>query len=121
MCLRVVLRRFAFALLAAVSFVAPTAAHDIPIEAMVRMFVKPQDHTLRVLVRMPLKSITDAEYPRKERDFVDLARVEPFLRDAAKIALLESLDVYEDGKALPAPHIAAARMSLGFRPVFHHL
>ena len=52
-------------LLAALSFVAPAAAHDIPIEALVRMFVKPQGHTLRVLVRMPLKSITEAEYPRK--------------------------------------------------------
>jgi hypothetical protein len=99
-------------LLAALSFAAPAAAHDIPIEAMVRMFVKPQGHTLRVLVRMPLKSITEAEYPRKERDFVDLARVDPFLRDAAKIALLESLDIYEDGRPLAAPRIASTRMSL---------
>ena len=104
--------RLAFVVLAALSFVAPAAAHDIPIEAIVRMFVKPQGHTLRVLVRMPLKSITDAEYPRKERDFVDLARVDPFLRDAAKIALLERLDIYEDGRLLPAPRIASTRMSL---------
>jgi hypothetical protein len=102
----------AFVLLAALSFAAPATAHDIPIEAMVRMFVKPQGHTLRVLVRMPLKSITEAEYPRKERDFVDLARVDPFLRDAARIALLESLDIYEDGRLLPAPRIASTRMSL---------
>ncbi len=102
----------ALVLLAALSFVTPAAAHDIPIEALVRMFVKPQGHTLRVLVRMPLKSITEAEYPRKERDFVDLARVDPFLRDAAKIALLESLDIYEDGRLLPAPSIASTRMSL---------
>lgn len=109
---RAVLRRFALLLLVTLSFAAPAAAHDIPIDAMVRMFVKPQGHTLRVLVRMPLKSISAAEYPRKERDFVDLAKVEPFLRDAAKIALLESLDVYEDGRLLPAPRIASARMSL---------
>src|SRR5580765_4220455 len=104
--------RLAIGLLLALGFAAPAAAHDIPIEAMVRMFVKPQGHTLRVLVRMPLKSITEAEYPRKERDFVDLARVDPFLRDAAKIALLESLDIYEDGRLLPAPRIASTRMSL---------
>jgi hypothetical protein len=61
---------------------------------------------------MPLKSITDAEYPRRERDFVDLAKVEPFLGDAAKIALLDSLDIYEDGKVLPQPRIASTRMSL---------
>jgi hypothetical protein len=109
---RVVLRRFAFLLLAALSFATAAAAHEIPVDATVRMFVKPQGQTLRVLVRMPLKSIADAEYPRKERDFVDLAKVEPFLRDAAKIALLESLDVYEDGRLMPAPSIASVRMSL---------
>ena len=104
--------RLAFLLLVALSFTAPAAAHNIPIEAMVRMFVKPQGHTLRVLVRMPLKSIDEAEYPRKERDFVDLARVDPFLRDAAKIALQDSLDIYENGRLLSAPRIASTRMSL---------
>ena len=106
------LRRFALLLLAALAFSAPAAAHDIPIEAMVQMFVRPQGHVLRVLVRVPLKSISDAEYPRKERDFVDLARVDPFLRDAAKIALLESLNIYEGDRVLPSPLIASARMSL---------
>jgi hypothetical protein len=56
--MRMRLGPLALVLLAALSFVAPAAAHDIPIEAMVRMFVKPQGHTLRVLARMPLKSIT---------------------------------------------------------------
>src|SRR5215471_436101 len=95
--------RLVLVLLAALSFLAPAAAHDIPLDAVVRMFVKPQGHMLRVLVRMPLKSITEAEYPRKERDFVDLGRVDPFLRDAAKIALLESLDIYEGGRLLATP------------------
>jgi hypothetical protein len=112
------LRRFVLLLLAALAFSAPAAAHDIPIEAMVQMFVKPEGHVLRVLVRMPLKSVSDAEYPRKERDFVDLARVAPFLRDAAKIALLESLNVYEGDRVLPAPRITSARMSLESDPSF---
>src|SRR5215472_15593886 len=102
MCMKV--GRLVLVLLAVLSFLAPAAAHDIPLDAVVRMFIKPQGHTLRVLVRMPLKSIAEAEYPRKERDFVDLARVDPFLRDAAKIALLECLDVYEGDRLLPAPH-----------------
>jgi hypothetical protein len=105
--------RFALVLLAALSLPVPAAAaHDIPLDAVVRMFLKPQGHTLRVLVRMPLKSITEAEYPRKERDFLDLARVDPFLRDAAKIALLDSLDIYEGERLLPAPRIDSTRLSL---------
>src|ERR1700722_14730610 len=101
-------------LLAAVPLLtAPAHAHDIPIDAVVRMYVKPQGQMLRVLVRMPLKSTTeDVEYPHRERDFVDLAKVEPFLRYAAQVALLDSLDVYEDGKLLPKPRIVSARMSL---------
>lgn len=110
MCMRV--GWLAFVLLAALSLLAPAAAHDIPLDAVIRMFVKPQGNTLRVLVRMPLKSFTEAEYPRKERDFVDLARVDPFLRDAAKIALLDSLEIYEGERILPAPRIASTRMSL---------
>ena len=110
--MRMRVSRLAFVLLAALCLVTPAAAHDIPLDAVVRMFVKPQGHTLRVLVRMPLKSFTEAEYPRKERDFVDLARVDPFLRDAAKIALLDSLDIYEGGRLLSAPRIASTRMSL---------
>ena len=47
-------------------------AHDIPRDVTVQAFVKPDGHTLRVLVRVPLKGIQDIEYPRKERDFVDL-------------------------------------------------
>ncbi|MGA2563421.1 MAG: HupE/UreJ family protein [Steroidobacteraceae bacterium] len=98
---------------------APVRAHDIPIDAVVRMYVKPQGQVLRVLVRMPLKSTTeDMEYPRRERDFVDLAKVEPFLRDAATVALLDSLDIYEDGKVLPKPRIASVRMSLESDPSF---
>ena len=64
-------------LLAAMTMLAePARAHDIPVDAVVRMFVKPQGLVLRVLVRMPLKCISDAEYPRRERDFVDLAQVD---------------------------------------------
>src|ERR1043165_8239083 len=110
--MRMTVGRLAFVLLVALCLAAPASAHNVPIEAVVRMFVKPQGHTLRALARMPLKSIDEAEYPRKERDFVDLARVDPFLRDAAKIALQDSLEIYENGRLLPAPRIASTRMSL---------
>ena len=114
-----VLRRIGLLLATMSLLTAPARAHDIPIDAVVRTFVKPQSQVLRVLVRMPLKCITDdVEYPRRERDFVDLANVEPFLRDAAKVALLNSLDVYEDSKVLPKPRIASVRMSLESDPSF---
>ena len=91
---------------------APVIAHDIPIDVTVRAFLKPEGHTLRLLLRMPLKAVTDAEYARRERDFVDLARVDQSLRDAAKIALVGNISLYEGDVLLAPPTIVETRMSL---------
>lgn len=100
-------------LLAALAFLAPHAfAHNIPVGATVQMFVKPQDHTLRVLARVPLTTYTDAEYPRRAGDYVDLAKVDPSLRAAATVILLEALSMYEGDRQLPNPRIVSARISL---------
>ncbi len=105
-------RRFAL-LVGALTLVASHAlAHNIPVSATVQMFVKPEGHTLRVLARVPLTTYTDAEYPRRAGDYVDLARVEPSLRAAATVILLEALTVYEGERQLPNPRIVSVRMSL---------
>ena len=120
---RIALSRFAILLAAlflylAPAFVTPAAAHDIPLDILVKMYVKPQGHTLQVLMRMPLASIQDAEYHRKQQDYVDLSKVDPFLHDAAKLALLNNLDVFEGDRKLPAPRIVSTRMSLDSDPSF---
>ncbi len=90
----------------------PASAHDIPRDVTVQVFVKPEGQSLRVLVRVPLRAIMDVEYPRRERDYVDLARVDPSLRDAATIGLSNNIDLYEDETLLSAPTILSARLSL---------
>jgi HupE / UreJ protein len=100
-------------LLAALTFLASHAsAHNIPVGATVQMFVKPQGHVLQVLVRLPLTTYADAEYPRRAGDYVDLAKIDPSLRAAATVVLLETLTLYEGGRQLPNPRIVSARMSL---------
>ena len=94
MFMRLALCRLAL-LLAALTFLPwPGFAHDIPVDATVQAFVKPEGQTLRVLMRLPLKTVMDVEFPHKERDFVDLARIDPSLRDAARLALSNNMDVY---------------------------
>lgn len=93
-------------------FASHALAHNIPVGATVQMFVKPQGHVLRVLVRVPLTTYTDAEYPRRAGDYVDLAKVDPSLRAAATVILLETLSMYERDRQLPNPRIVSARMSL---------
>jgi hypothetical protein len=112
MAARIALIRLALLLAALIFFALPSFAHDIPADATVQAFVKPEGHVLHVLMRMPLKSALDVEFPRKERDFVDLTKAGQALRDAANIYLANNLDIYEGNTLLPAPQIAAVRMSL---------
>src|SRR5438874_2619940 len=67
-------RGAAFFLIVLMTCVARVSAHDIPRDVTVQAFAKPEGHSFKLLVRVPLKAIMDIEFPRKERDYVDLAR-----------------------------------------------
>ncbi len=91
---------------------APAHAHDIPSDVTVLVFAKPEGQTLRLLVRVPLKAIMDVEFPRRERDYVDIPRADQALRDAATVWIARKLDIREDDGRVPAPRIVSVRMSL---------
>lgn len=95
-----------------VTCVARVSAHDIPRDVTVQAFATPEGHTLNLLVRVPLKAIMDIEFPRKELDYVDLARVDQSLRDAAMIWLARKIDLYEEDALIPGPSIRSTRLSL---------
>lgn len=104
--------RFALLLAALVLLAAPAVAHDIPRDATVQAFLKPEGQTLRALIRVPLKTIADVEFPRRERDYVDLARIDQALNDAATLLLSSNIELYEGDRLLAAPRIVSTRMSL---------
>ncbi|MGH9141488.1 MAG: HupE/UreJ family protein, partial [Vicinamibacterales bacterium] len=92
------------------------AAHDIPADVTVQVFVKPEGTRLRVLVRAPLQAMRDMDYPRPRAatnaDLLDLARADATLRDAATLWISDYLDLYENGQALPAPKVTSVRAAL---------
>ena len=101
------------AFVATLACVAGTAcAHDIPRDVTVQAFVKPEGNTLLVLARVPLRALSDVEFPRRERDFVDLARVDQALDDAARLLLSNNLELREGDTPLASPRIISARLSL---------
>jgi hypothetical protein len=87
-------------------------AHDIPRDVTVQAFAKPEGQSFKLLVRVPLKAIMDIEFPRKERDFVDLERVDQALRDASMIWLARKIELLEEDTALPEPKILSTRIAL---------
>ena len=112
MSMKAVLFRLALLFAALTFFAVPGFSHDIPADVTVQAFVKPEGHTLKVLMRLPLKAVMDVEFPHRERDFVDLARIDPFLHDAATFALSSNMEIYEGDTLLLNPRIVSTRMSL---------
>src|SRR6185295_2706522 len=88
------------------------AAHDIPSDVRVQMFVKPSGDRLRLLVRVPLAAMREVDVPRRGPGYLDLARADAALRNAANLWLRDNLALFEGDVSLPPPRLVEARVSL---------
>ncbi len=111
-------------------------AHEVPSNVVVRAFVKPEGQRLRVLVRVPLEAMRDVEFPFRAVtsamarapseasagaataagvngiQWLDLARADSTLRDAAQLWVADAITLYADNIKLDAPTIAGVRAAL---------
>jgi len=92
---------------------AAPAAHDVPNDVRIQVFLKPEGQVLRLLVRAPLASMNDIPWPTSGV-FLNFSDPEmPIaLRDGAKDWIADRIDVYEEGVGLGVPRLAAVRVSL---------
>ncbi|HEY2012244.1 MAG TPA: hypothetical protein VGH38_02030, partial [Bryobacteraceae bacterium] len=91
----------------------PAAAHDIPNDVTVQMFLKPEGARLHLLVRVPLKAIRDVIFPERGTGYLDLEQAATLLPDAATLWISDFIELYENDERLPGkPRVAAARLSL---------
>jgi hypothetical protein len=88
------------------------AAHDIPADVRITAFVRPIDHRLELLIRVPLAALIEVDYPRRGPGYLDLGRAEEALRGATKLYLSDNITVYENDIPLPTPRVAQARVAL---------
>ena len=106
-------RRFAVLItLLVVLAPARSVAHEIPSDVLVQMFVKPDGERLRVLVRVPLRSITETEWPETRPGLLDIARAAPQLRSAVLTKIAGQLEILEGDRRLDQPRVAAVKASL---------
>jgi hypothetical protein len=97
-------------------------AHDIPSSVTVHAFVRPEGQRLRVLLRVPLVSMRDYNFPLRtsaaaaagatQASLLDLPKAEPLARQAAELWLASSFSMFEDERRLGAPRLAGARITL---------
>ena len=101
-------------LLTAIVLLSPLRlpAHDVPNDVTIHTFLKPEGDRLRLLVRVPMKAISDVTFPEQGKGFLDLEKVVVLLPDAARLWISDNVDLYEEAVRLPKPRIAATRVSL---------
>src|SRR5260370_911932 len=90
---------------------SPARAHDIPADVKINAFFKPAGDRLELLVRLPLASLIDTDFPMRGA-FLDLARADEPIHGGIKVWVTDNIDVHEDGALLEKPRIVAALVSL---------
>lgn len=90
----------------------PLSAHEIPADVTVYALVQPAGHTLRLLVRTPLRAMRDVDFPETAQGYLDIERLSPQLPDIAKVWISDFIRIHEDGRLLPRPTAAAAQIAL---------
>jgi hypothetical protein len=84
------------------------AAHEIPASVRVRMEVARDTSALRVVVRVPLESIRDIDFPLQPGSpYVDFTRADSLAAQAVDTWLLPYITVAADGREVPGRMLAA--------------
>jgi len=88
------------------------SAHEIPADVTLLSFIRPDGDRLQILVRVPLTSMRDVDFPLIDDVYVDLVETAPLLSDLATTWIADYVDFYEDGEMLGRPRVVAARVTL---------
>jgi hypothetical protein len=103
------------ALLVGLTLLLPTwsgEAHEIPADVTVQVFVKPDAETLRMIVRVPLISMRDYDFPVREPGYLIISEAEPLIQEAAVEWIANYVQMYEGNELLARPLVAAARIAI---------
>jgi hypothetical protein len=87
-------------------------AHEVPSDVKLQVYVKPEGAKLQLLVRVPLTAMREIDVPKRGPGYLDLARADTALRDAARLWIADNVDLYEGETKLAYPQVVDARVSL---------
>jgi hypothetical protein len=90
----------------------PAFAHDIPADATVHALIRPAGRTLQVIVRVPLSTIRDIQFPETSAGYLDIEKLSPLLPNAVRVQIAGLLEIREGSRVLAGPAVAATHISL---------
>jgi HupE / UreJ protein len=88
------------------------AAHDVPTDVKINMFVRPEGNRLALLIRLPLAAMRDIDFPTHGQNYLDVSGADDALRYATQVWLIDNIEAFEDDARLPPLRLVAARVSL---------
>jgi HupE/UreJ protein len=97
---------FLLAVVACLAFAARPAAHEIPSDVRVQIFVVPKGDRLQVVVRAPIAAMNEIDWPTAGV-FLDLRRADAALRRGATDWIGSRIDLYEGDRRLERPSLIA--------------
>ena len=87
-------------------------AHDIPNDVAVRLLAKPSGDRFQLLVRTPLDSMRDHEFPVLPSGYLDVEKLGPQLPNLAAVWIASFIEIYEDGERLGEPRVSETQISI---------
>jgi hypothetical protein len=87
-------------------------AHEIPADVTVQAFIRPEGRTIRALVRVPLISMRDYDFPTRDPGYLEIAGATELADDAAYEWIRNFVEMHEGTENLGLPELAAARIAI---------
>lgn len=94
------------------------AAHDIPNDVTVQLYVHPDPDRLIVLVRAPLEAMRDIDWPTRGPGYLELDQTDELVGTAARLWLANDIAIFENGRRTPEPAVAGVRVAIPSDPAF---
>ena len=85
-------------------------AHEIPEDVTIHAFVRPEGDVLRFLVRVPLFSMRDVDFPVRGPGWLDVEASTALLDDLVRQWIVSYVTFEEDGRRLADPRVVATRI-----------
>ncbi len=99
-----------FVLLLLFGLPAEQEAHEIPVDVTIHAFVRAEDDVLRFLVRVPLFSMRDVDFPLRGPGWLDIEGSSELLDDLVQQWIVSYLAFEENGDPLGDGRIVATRI-----------
>lgn len=103
------------ALVVALVLLLPTwsgEAHEIPADVTVQAFIRPEGRTLRALVRVPLVSMRDYNFPVRDPGYLEIEGASELAAEAAQLWIAQYVEMAEGDRNLGFPRVEAARIAI---------